>query len=69
MSKKYSLDDALEIERNVSDADWTLYLECMKGVPLSERFGYEEIACGVRRVYEEYLPALENKKQPCSSVA
>jgi hypothetical protein len=31
------IDAALSIEKSVKSEDWDLYLECMNGVPMSER--------------------------------
>jgi hypothetical protein len=47
-----------EIEAAVADGDWALYLECLDGMPIADRFGDEEIEQGARLVLNIYVPAV-----------
>lgn len=40
------IDRALEVERNVKEKDWPLYLECMNGKTMKERVTPLELRSG-----------------------
>lgn len=55
------IDEALEVERNVSDSDRELYLECLNQKPMSQRTTDRELrdGCILTGVYRRCKPEID----------